>query len=124
MYRGEDAFVWLPTGFGKSLCYTALPFLYDYKLGRQESSCVSFTLVISPLVSLITDQIVDLRSKGYDVSQFFMTCVFINFTHAQTVCTRPSLLAEGLGTRLHLTMHLMHPTYSVQYIGTYIPRVT
>jgi ATP-dependent DNA helicase RecQ len=64
LYSGKDTFVWLPTGFGKSLCYTALPFLYDSKLGRTASTSVSLTLVISPLVSLITDQVVDLRSKG------------------------------------------------------------
>ena len=64
LYSGKDTFVWLPTGFGKSICYTALPFLYDSKLGRTESTIVSLTLVISPLVSLITDQVVDLRSKG------------------------------------------------------------
>ena len=52
VYSGKDTFIWLPTGFGKSLCYTALPFLFDYKLGRQESACVSLTLVISPLISL------------------------------------------------------------------------
>ena len=31
---------------------------------RTESTIMSLTLVISPVVSLITDQVVDLRSKG------------------------------------------------------------
>ena len=31
-YEGEDAFIWLPTGFGKSVCYEVVPFMFDVKL--------------------------------------------------------------------------------------------
>ena len=31
LYNGKDVFLWLPTGFGKSICYEVLPFLFDYK---------------------------------------------------------------------------------------------
>ena len=31
VYNGKDVFVWLPTEFGKSSCYEALPFVADWK---------------------------------------------------------------------------------------------
>jgi len=49
VYEGKDVFVWLPTGFGKSVCYEALPFGFEYKL----KACLA--LVISPLISLMVD---------------------------------------------------------------------
>ena len=52
-------FLWLPTG---SICYEAIPFLFDFKLGHSENR--STVLVISPLVSLMTDQVTSLRSRG------------------------------------------------------------
>ena len=61
VYEGKDVFVWLPTGFGKSVCYEALPFVFDFKL-RTNAPCL--TLVISPLISLMVDQVVSLRRRG------------------------------------------------------------
>ena len=66
VYDCKDVFLWLPTGYGKSLCYQCLPFLFDHKLKRvdlppkERSVC----LVVSPLVSLMVDQVVNLRAKG------------------------------------------------------------
>ena len=64
IYSRNDVFVWLPTGYGKSLCYQTLPFVMDHKLsqvGTQKSSAV---LVVSPLVALMVDQVRSLRSRG------------------------------------------------------------
>ena len=46
-------FSWLLTGFGKSLCYEALPYVIDYKLGTDRN----IVLVILPLVLLMIDQV-------------------------------------------------------------------
>ncbi len=35
LYQGQDTFVWMPTGYGKSISYECLPFLYDFKLKRK-----------------------------------------------------------------------------------------
>ena len=62
---GEHLLAILPTGTGKSLCYQ-IPALSRYdKTG-------ALTVVISPLVALMTDQVTGLKEKGID------SCVTIN----------------------------------------------
>ncbi len=56
--RGNDVFVSLPTGYSKSLCFALLPSVLK---GVEKASIV---LVISPLISIITDQVASFCAKG------------------------------------------------------------
>ena len=51
--RGNDVFVSLPTGSGKSLCYCLLPGVFD-EIHHSKGSIV---IVVSPLVALMKDQV-------------------------------------------------------------------
>ena len=66
LYDGRDVFAWFPTGYGKSLCYQLLPFMFDFKLKRTNSRRTerSVVLVLSPLVSLMVDQVAGLQKRG------------------------------------------------------------
>ena len=54
---GRDVLVRLPTGYGKSLCYQ-LPAVRAHAQGR------GLTLVVSPLVALMDDQVASLTCRG------------------------------------------------------------
>ena len=64
--EGKDVFMWFPTGYGKSICYQVLPFIFEVKLGRTNAPLVdrSVVLVISPLVSLMIDQVRSLKRSN------------------------------------------------------------
>ena len=66
VYEGKDVFLWLPTGFGKSVCFEVLPFVMDHKRGKPGSGQGSYSiiLVVSPLISLMIDQVTNLRERG------------------------------------------------------------
>ena len=59
--EGNDVFVSLPTGYGKSLCYAALPPAFDKLRATDQPSIV---IVVSPLIALMKDQVAAYSSKG------------------------------------------------------------
>ena len=65
LLKGRDVLVNLPTGFGKSWIYSIIPFICDHLRERNTSKVV----VVSPLISLMDDQIAKLRSVGIIVDK-------------------------------------------------------
>lgn len=59
--KKQDVFVNLPTGFGKSVVFQALPLVYSCLEPDRENNIV---IVVSPLVSLMKDQVSLLLSRG------------------------------------------------------------
>ena len=65
IYNGNDVFVRLPTGYGKSLCYQLIPFMVDFKLRKcGKEDCGYVVIVVSPLISLMIEQVQRLRERG------------------------------------------------------------
>ena len=62
-----DEFINLPTGFGKSLIYQALPLICDTVRGSTEHIVV---VVVSPLVHLMKDQPTKLANIGIPAVTF------------------------------------------------------
>ena len=60
--NGQDALVVLPTGGGKSLCYQLPALIFD-----------GLTVVVSPLISLMQDQVMKLEQRGIRAAFFNST---------------------------------------------------
>ncbi|KAL5518026.1 hypothetical protein EMCRGX_G003692 [Ephydatia muelleri] len=60
--EGRDVFSVLPTGFGKSLCYACLPLAFDHFMKQERG--YSLVIVVTPLVSIMEDQVATYCSKG------------------------------------------------------------
>ena len=62
--RGKDVFAILPTGFGKSLIFQLFPRLAKAAMKSEMCSIV----VVSPLVSVMRDQVEQLKQLGFSVA--------------------------------------------------------
>ena len=74
--KKKDVFVSLPTGFGKSVIFQALPMVFDGFTG--ESGHI--VIVVSPLLSLIKDQTERLRQG---LRQVGISCVSLSDASTQ-----------------------------------------
>lgn len=81
----RDVFVVMPTGGGKSLCYQ-LPALIDSS-GSNDNPLPKLTVVITPLVSLIKDQLHDLATLGISATGIYSS-VTKEHRNAITQCLR------------------------------------
>lgn len=59
--EGNDVFIALPTGYGKSLCYAALPYAFDT---LKTAGTPSSVIVVSSLIALMKDQVAAYHAKG------------------------------------------------------------
>ena len=60
----------IPTGFGKSAIFQLTPFL----LGQRQNSQSTITIVVSPLNSIMEDQVQKLCAAGIPACFLNMTC--------------------------------------------------
>ena len=54
---GRDVFGILPTGYGKSLCYQCLPFIFD---SLKPSPASSIIIIATPLTAIMKNQVTSL----------------------------------------------------------------
>ncbi len=86
---GQHSLVLMPTGMGKSLCYQVPAIVMGREAG-EEASRRSLTLVLSPLIALMKDQVDALVARG-------VSATFINSSlDRQTRERRCTLSAHGL----------------------------
>ena len=70
---GGDALVLMPTGGGKSLCFQIPALVYTQEFAkktwpREDSARPPLTLVLSPLIALMKDQVDALQAKGIEAT--------------------------------------------------------
>ena len=68
LLSGKDVFVNIPMGFGKSLIYQLTPLVAEELSRHYGNIRIGMVLVISPLVSLIKDQVKGLQRRGVKAS--------------------------------------------------------
>lgn len=66
-FSGDDVFVNLPTGYGKSLIFQMAPLVHAWNYENFSSNCLKkdpIILIVSPLLAWMQDQVKKLVSLG------------------------------------------------------------
>ena len=128
--KGEDVFVSLPTGFGKSAIYQALPLSFDFLRspidsasdpgksdGSEDPSILtpapaprSIALIISPLISLMRDQANSLSKLGIQ-SVYFGDC--------KVGSSEETNIRNGHYSIVYKSTHINMDSSTQQKIGTW-----
>ena len=66
--RGKDVFAILPTGFGKSLIFQLFPRVVSALRSIEAEKLISTIIVVSPLVSVMRDQVEQLKRFGFSAA--------------------------------------------------------
>ena len=103
-FSGNDVFISLPTGSGKSLCYIILPRVFDEMCSGSRSSIV---IVVSPLVVLMRDQVKGIMKKAI-YSKLIILCLILIYVLSY-LGTRPLAL-----TAINVSMHVSMQNYYKQ----------
>jgi superfamily II DNA helicase RecQ len=69
LFMGHDCVSVMPTGYGKSVIFQCLPWLFQCK---KEFQHPLITVVVSPLTSLMQDQVMSLCERG--IRACFLNC--------------------------------------------------
>ena len=72
IYGGKEVSVYLTTGFGKSIWFQIMPFLFDHKRGLVGCKKRSCAIIVYPLIALMVDQVRNLRKSG--VQAMIISC--------------------------------------------------
>jgi len=66
LLAGQHTLLIMPTGMGKSICYQLPGLVLADRLRQQNPAAKPLTLVVSPLIALMKDQVDNLTQKGID----------------------------------------------------------
>ena len=59
-----DVFIYLPTGFGKSIWFQILPFLFNHNHGLVGGKKRSWAIIVYLLIALVVYQVRNLKKSG------------------------------------------------------------
>ena len=114
VFLGRDILAVLPTGYGKSLIFHILPLVFLAKERFQKGMRINasfwpIVIIISPLNSLINDQIAKLASKGLEGLHPSVLQVKHDITSGEELLCDVQLSERNLLKNVHYNLVFAHP---------------